>query len=214
MSALQVSDPVGAVRSFVHDGFERIHLMDLDALDGGAGIQSSTLELLRDGAAEFDVTAGVKSITDAQTLFDAGATRLVVGSRALEEPDWLLSLADLFPGVVVLASQVRERQVVTRGWLRTLPTDLLDLVAELRGVPLGALLVSSMNLDGERRALDLALLEDVAEASSVPVLAAGPFESAADLRTLEHRGIAGAVIGAGLYTGELDPRLIAQEFSA
>jgi phosphoribosylformimino-5-aminoimidazole carboxamide ribotide isomerase len=109
---------------------------------------------------------------------------------------------------------VRERQVVTRGWLRRLPTDLLDLVSELRDVPLGALLVSSMNLDGESRALDLALLEDVAESATVPVLAAGPFGSAADLRALEHRGLAGAVIGAALYTGELDPRATAQEFSA
>lgn len=212
-SAIRLDEPHAVVRAFVHEGFERIHLMDLDALDGNPGNETLVADLLRDGAADFDATVGLDSITQAQALFEAGATRLVVGSRALDEPDWLVALADLFPGFIVLASEVRERRVVTRGWQRRLPADLLDLVAELHGLPLGGLLVSSMNLEGDSRAPDLALLEDVADSASVPVLAAGPFESAADLRALEHRGISAAVLGAGLYTGELDPRMVAQEFS-
>jgi phosphoribosylformimino-5-aminoimidazole carboxamide ribotide isomerase len=211
-SLIPLDDPFAVIRSFVHDGFERVYLdADESKAGGGAGLMLG--ELLRDDVAEIDVAAGVKSTDEAEALFDAGATRVVVGTRALEDPDWLANLADLFPGLILLASQVRDREVVTRGWVRRLPTDLLDLAAELRGVPLGGMFISSADLEGEHRAVELSLLEDVCETASVPVFAAGAFASPADLRALEHRGLAGAVIAASLYTGELDARFIAQEFA-
>lgn len=210
-SLIPLADPFSVVRTFVHDGFERIYL-DADESRRGDGGGLVLGELLRDAFIEIDVAAGVRSTDDAQALFEAGATRIVVGTTALEDPDWLADLADLFPGLILLASHVRDREVVTRGWVRRLPTDLLDLAAELRGVPLGGMIVSSAELDSDHRAVDLALLEDLCDAASVPVLAAGSFVAPADLRALEHRGLAGAVIAASLYTGELDPRSIAQEF--
>ena len=211
-SVVPLDDPFAVVRGFVHDGFERIYLDadEANAADGGGLILG---ELLRDGSAEIDVAAGVKSTDQAQGLFDAGASRVVVGTRALEDPDWLANLADLFPGLILLASHVRDREVVTRGWVRRLPTDLLDLAAELRGVPLGGMIISSADLHGDHRSVELSLLEDLCETASVPVFAAGSFAAPSDLRALEHRGLAGAVIAASLYTGELDPRFIAQEFA-
>jgi len=210
-SLIPLDDPFAVIRTFVHDGFERI-LLDADEPTVGEG--AHLLEaVLRDGAAEFDVAARISSTEQAQSMFDAGAARVIVGTRALEEPDWLAHLADLFPGLVLLASQVRDREVVTRGWVRRLPTDLLDLAAELGGIPLGGMIVWSADLDGDGRAIELGLLEDLCETSSVPVLAAGAFASPSDLRALDHRGLAGAVLGAALYTGELDSRFIAQEFA-
>jgi len=116
------------------------------------------------------------------------------------------------PGQIVVACDVRERRVTTRGWAHTLPVDILDVVEELNGLPLAGLLVTAVHKEGQLRGTDLPLMEDVAESSHFPVFASGGVSSIEDLRALEHRGIAGAVIGMALYTGAMDPVVVAGEF--
>jgi phosphoribosylformimino-5-aminoimidazole carboxamide ribotide isomerase len=101
---------------------------------------------------------------------------------------------------------------VMRGWVRTFPTNILDAVEELNGLPLGGLLVTAVHREGQLQGVDLPLMEDVAEASRVPVLASGGVASMHDLRALAYREVAGVVIGTALYTGALDPRTVAAEF--
>lgn len=210
---VRLPDPIGVARQWTHEGFSRLHVVDLDAATG-AGSNFGVIEsLLGDTTAEVQVGGGIRSTEQIDQLFQAGADRVVVGTRALEEPDWLANVASLYPGVIVVATDVRERRVVTRGWARTLPFDVLDVVEELNAHPLGGLLVTAVHLEGQMRGTDLALMEDVAEASHFPVIASGGVGSMADLRALEHRGVAGVVIGMALYTGALEPRAVAQEFA-
>jgi phosphoribosylformimino-5-aminoimidazole carboxamide ribotide isomerase len=89
---------------------------------------------------------------------------------------------------------------------------VLDFVEELDGLPLGGLLVTAVHREGQMQGVDLPLMEDVAEASHVPVLASGGVATMQDLRALADRSIAGVVIGMALYTGALDPRAVAAEF--
>jgi phosphoribosylformimino-5-aminoimidazole carboxamide ribotide isomerase len=119
----------------------------------------------------------------------------------------------MYPGLLVLATDVRERRVVTRGWVRSLPLDLLDVVADLNGLPLGGLLVSSVVPDTSRSGADLSLLEDVAESCDFPVIVAGGVSTMKDLRALEHSVVAAVVLGESLYLGSLDPRSVAMEFA-
>jgi phosphoribosylformimino-5-aminoimidazole carboxamide ribotide isomerase len=102
--------------------------------------------------------------------------------------------------------------VTTRGWAHTLPVDILDVVEELSTLPLGGLLVTAVHKEGQLAGTDLPLMEDVVEASNFPVYASGGVTSMQDLRALEYRGLAGAVIGMALYTGALDPVVVAGEF--
>ena len=147
-----------------------------------------------------------------QRLVDAGATRIIVGTRALDEPDWLADLVDLFPGLIVVATDVRARRVVTRGWVRTLPSDIIDVVDGFSGLSLGGILVTSLPPRNVLDGLELSLLEDLAESSGVPIIVSGGVATMNDLRALAHRGVAGVVLGMALSTGALDPRAVAQEF--
>jgi uncharacterized protein related to proFAR isomerase len=88
----------------------------------------------------------------------------------------------------------------------------LDVVADLSGVPLGALLVSSTGADGHRSNADLALIEDIADASEAPVMVEGGVRGVSDLRALEYRGVSAVLLGDPLYRGDLDARGIAMEF--
>lgn len=210
---VRLPDPLIVAHEWEQAGFRRLHVVDLDAATGAGSNLRVVEDILRDARVDVQVGGGVRGTELVEQLFHAGASRVVVGTRALEDPEWLADLAALYPGVIVVATDVRERRVVTRGWVRTLPLDIMDVVEELNPLALGGLLVTAVHLEGQMRGTDLALMEDVAEASRFPVIASGGVSSMADLRALEHRGIAGAVIGMALYTGALDARAVAQEFA-
>ncbi|MDB4877305.1 MAG: 1-(5-phosphoribosyl)-5-(5-phosphoribosylamino)methylideneamino imidazole-4-carboxamide isomerase [Gemmatimonadetes bacterium] len=209
---IALGHPIAIARSWANAGFHRLHVLDLDA-DSGAGSNTSLVEdIVRDGALDVQASGGVQSTDQIERLVDAGATRVVVGPRAIEEPNWLGSVSELFPGMLVVSTDVRERRVVTRGWVRNLPLDIFDVIDEWAGLPLGGVLVASLGVNGHRTPQDLALLEDVAESCEFPVIAAGGVSTMSDLRALEHRGLAAVLLGSVLYSGELDARAVAQEY--
>lgn len=149
---------------------------------------------------------------DIAALLDDGAAAVVVGTRAVEDAHWRDTMALRYPGRLVLAADVRERQVVTRGWSATSATDVVALVRDCAGLPLAGLLVTAVQLEGRMAGTDLPLMQELAEEATVPLLASGGVGSVDDLRALAHRGAAGAVLGMALYTGALDARHTAEEF--
>jgi phosphoribosylformimino-5-aminoimidazole carboxamide ribotide isomerase len=210
--AIRLNDPVSVARAWLDAGFQSLHLIDLDAATG----RGSNLRLVRDvlGAtdAEVQVGGGVRDADRIEELLGDGATRVIVGTRALEDNDWLAEMSSRFPNALIVAADVRDRRVVTRGWARSLPLDVLDAVEELNAFPLAGVLVTAVHREGQLRGTDLPLMEDVVETAAFPVYAAGGITTLDDLRALAHRGIAAAVIGMALYTGAIDPRAAAGEF--
>jgi phosphoribosylformimino-5-aminoimidazole carboxamide ribotide isomerase len=204
--------PVEVARSWERYGFSRLHVVDLDAATGRGSNRSVVRSILDEADVPVQVGGGIRSGDLVEELLEAGATNVIVGTRALEEIEWLAGIAGNHPGEIIVACDVRERRVTTRGWVRTLPVDILDAVDELNSLPLAGLLVTAVHREGQMQGTDLPLMEDVAEASSFPVYASGGITTMQDLRALEHRGIAGVVIGMALYTGALDPTVVAGEF--
>jgi phosphoribosylformimino-5-aminoimidazole carboxamide ribotide isomerase len=205
-------EALAVLRALAALGFHRVQINDRDS-EAGAGSNTALIEdLVRDGAIDIQVAGGVRSLDQVERLSDAGACRVVLAPRALDEPEWLAHIADLFPGLLIVATDVRERRVVTRGWVRGLPLDILDLAEDLGGIPLGGLLVSSDHRDEQRTCGDLTLLEDVAEACECPVIVSGGVATMDDLRALEHRGVAAAVLGTVLSSGALELPMLGREF--
>ena len=209
---IRLDDPLEVAASWARFGFTWLHLVDLDAATGRGSNRSVVRELLAESTVPVQVGGGIRSEEQVHELLEAGASRLIVGTRALEEEDWIAELAARHPGEIVVACDVRERRVTTRGWVRTLPLDIIDAVETLNAYPLGGILVTAVHREGRLQGADLPLMEDVADASHFPVFAAGGVSSMQDLRALEHRGISGVVIGMALYTGMLDPVVGAGEF--
>lgn len=210
---VRLDDPLGVARSWTSFGFRRLHIVDLDAATGRGSNEDIVSDILRERTMDIQVGGGVRSGETIERLLADGAHRVVVGTRALEEMEWLAEMASLFPNELIVAADVRDRRVVTRGWSRTLPRDILDAVAELNELPLAGLLVTAVHKEGQMRGTDLPLMEDVAELSVAPVIGSGGVTTMDDLRALADRGVAAAVIGMALYTGALDPRVVADEFA-
>jgi phosphoribosylformimino-5-aminoimidazole carboxamide ribotide isomerase len=139
---------------------------------------------------------------------------VIVGTRGIEDPAWLREQATLAPGRLILAADVRDRAVVAKGWATSTNLQLADILSELEDVPLAALLVTAVHKEGKLEGTDLPLIEEAVRSAAWPVIAAGGVGSMQDLRNLEDRGVAAAVIGMGLYTDALDARVVAEEFAA
>ena len=212
--AMRLDNPLEVARGWVRAGFQRMHVVDLDAATARGDNSAIVREILAEVPAVIQVGGGVRSGDTIERLLDEGAAWVVLGTRALEEPEWLAGTASTFPGQLIVAADVRERQVVTRGWARTLSRTVLDVVEQLNDIPLGGVLVTAVHREGQLAGTDLFLMEDVADLSVHPIIASGGITTMNDLRELADRGIAAAVIGMALYTGALDARAVAEEFAS
>jgi phosphoribosylformimino-5-aminoimidazole carboxamide ribotide isomerase len=210
---IRLVDPVAVARDWARYGFRRLHVVDLDAATGRGSNGDIVAELMRDTAAELQVGGGVRSTEQVDDLLSSGARAVVVGTRALEDADWLVRLATTYPNEIIVAADVRDRRVVTRGWTRTLPREIVDVTEELSTLPLAGLLVTAVHREGRMQGADLFLMEDVVESASFPVYASGGIASSSDLRALADRGVSAAIVGMALYTGALDPWQTAEEFA-
>jgi phosphoribosylformimino-5-aminoimidazole carboxamide ribotide isomerase len=209
---IRIPDPVGVANAWRQYGFQHLHLVDLDAVAGRGNNSEQIRAILAATDAEVQVGGGIRSRDSIDRLLNDGAQRVVIGTRALEDPDWIADMSASYPGHIVVAADVRGRKILSHGWTRTHAKLVLDLVEELNGLPLAGVLVTAVHREEAMRGTDLPLMEDLAETAEMPVFGSGGLGSLNDLRALADRGVAAAVVGMGLYSGSMDPRAAAGEF--
>jgi phosphoribosylformimino-5-aminoimidazole carboxamide ribotide isomerase len=210
---IRIPDPIGVAIAWRQYGFRHLHVVDLDGVAGRGNNTGEIGAILGATDVEVQVGGGIRNQDLIQRCLDDGAQRVIIGTRALEDPDWLVEMTELFPGSIVVAADVRDRKVLSHGWTRTHPKLVLDLVEDLNGLPLAGVLVTAVHREAAMRGTDLPLMEDVAEAADFPVFASGGLGSLGDLRALADRGVSAAIIGIALYNGAMDPWAVAEEFS-
>ena len=203
---VSLPDPVATARELVGRGFDRLHVIDLDAALG----HGSNLELITELIASVDVPVqvggGVRSDEAAEKLFAAGATSVIVGTRAVTDHGWLTDLANAWPGRVVVACDVKGTQVVTKGWTETTSLEATGLLARLSGLPLAGVLVTDVSREGQLAGINAELFTKLAAATSHALQAAGGVTTVEDITALKQANVAAAVLGMALYTGTLDAR--------
>ena len=123
-------------REFRAAGFRALHVVDLDAATGRGSNAAVVRELLAEPGLELQVGGGVRDAAAVAALAAAGAARVVVGTRAVEDPAWVAAVAQAFPSRLVVAADVRGRRVTTHGWSRNAGPDIADFVARLGSLPL------------------------------------------------------------------------------
>jgi phosphoribosylformimino-5-aminoimidazole carboxamide ribotide isomerase len=211
---LRLPHPVEVARRWVALGFRSLHVVDLDAATG-QGSNAAVVEdvLTQLPGVDVQVGGGLRDEAGVRHWLEAGAKRVVLGTRAVGDRGWLEQMALLFPGRLVVAADARGRQVVTHGWSRTLEQDVAALVASLDALPLAAVLVTTVHREGQMQGTDLALLEELVGATHHPLQASGGIASAEELRRLGKAGVSAAVLGMALYTGAVDGAALAREFA-
>ena len=209
---IRVADPVAAAVRWAELGFQRLHVVDLDAATGQGSNSEIIDEILASVEAQVQVGGGVRSNARIEELVAKGAQRVIVGTRALHDEDWLRSAAYEFPDRIIVAADVRGRRLAVNGWTRTLDRDVVDAARALGGLPLASLLVTAIDAEGGMTGPAIELTREVVAATPLSVTASGGIGAIADLSDLEGIGVTQAVIGMALYTNTIDAAKVALEF--
>jgi len=212
---VRISDPLAVAENWAELGFGRIHLVDLDAATG-RGSNRETVKAILDarGPTQVQCGGGVRNLDAISELFDAGASEVVLGTRAIEDRPWLGEVALRYPNRIIVAADTKGRRLVTRGWSETDPRNVIDFVDELGVFPLAAILVTAVDREGRMEGPDLDLMEEIILRSTVPLQASGGVRSIDDLHALDDLGVSAAIVGMALYTGAMDTQTIIEEFPA
>lgn len=210
---VRLPDPLAVARDWIDAGFRTLHVVDLDAAMGGEPNTDTVRRLAGLPSVDVQVGGGVRSTSTAELLFENGARRIVVGTRALSDPVWLAEIARRWPERVIVAADARDGRVVTKGWTQSDTRTVEELITELNPLPLGGFLVTAVEREGRMQGPAIDLVANAALVSKHPVIASGGIGSMDDLRALAAAGASAAVIGMALYSDALDPRAVAQEFA-
>jgi phosphoribosylformimino-5-aminoimidazole carboxamide ribotide isomerase len=209
---VRLGNPAAVAEDLRASGFGTLHLVDLDAATGRGSNRDLVCGLLARNAVESQVGGGVRTIEDIGILTAAGAARVIVGTRAIEDPEWLAAAAARYPGILMVAADIKGGAVVTRGWSHSTGLDPISLLDAIRDLPLAGVLVTAVDREGRLDGTDPDRMRAMAARAQVPVHAAGGITSLEDLRALRDAGASAAVVGMALYSGVLDPAAVRKEF--
>ena len=209
---VRIDDPIAVAEKWARLGFRRIHLVDLDAATGRGSNRSVVRAIVDACALEVQCGGGVRDVDTVDELLDMGASEVVLGTRAIEDRDWLEQAVARYPNRIIVAADNRERLLTTHGWSETSSLDAVEFIDGLNWLPLAAILVTAVEKEGRLEGPDLSLMREIAPRSRTPVQASGGVRSISDLRSLRDVNVSAAVVGMALYTGTLDSQTIIEEF--
>jgi len=202
--------PLEAAKRLVHDGAEWLHVIDLDGARTG---KPENLEAIRQIANRFTVKiqagGGIRDFDTAEAFAEAGASRIVVGTAAIDDPELIGRLVDRHADGLAVSVDARNGMVTTDGWTETTEVRAVDLMHRLAiaGVPI--VIYTNVSVDGTLQGVDLPSLQAVARAFGGDVIYSGGIGSLDDIKALarlRHRGIRGVVVGRALYLGKFSLR--------
>lgn len=204
--------PAEAARRFADAGAPALHVVDLDGARAGEPVNRAALESIAGSAPglTIQVGGGIRTLDDARTALEAGATAVIVGSRAVRDPAWLARLVDAVgPGAVIGSLDLRGQRIAVEGWTETAEGDAPEAVWRAWvGSGLARAIVTDTTRDGTMAGVDAATYPPFLN-DPVAVAAAGGIAGAPDLGALARAGVDAAIVGRALYDGALDPATLA-----
>ena len=211
---VSLPDPAVVAGQWLGYGFAALHVVDLDAALGTGDNRAAIDVIIRAAAGvPVQVGGGIRRTAAAAALLQAGAARVVVGTRAVEDRPWLRRLAVRWPGRVVVAADVRGEEVVVRGWTAGAGVTAEQFLGGLGELPLAGVLVTDVAREGRMLGADTAVFQRLASISPHPLIASGGVAGETDLAQLAGSGVAGVVLGMALYTGALDAAAVARRYA-
>lgn len=197
-------DPASMARHWAAQGGKFLHLVDLDgARTGRVENRAQIQAILAAVSIPCELGGGIRDADTIADLLDLGLERLVIGTKALREPDWFRQVVRQFPRRLVLGIDARDGRVASDGWLQASDVRATDLAREMAREPIAAIIYTDIATDGMLAGPNLAATAEMQQAVDVPVIASGGVTTADDVADLARLGVAGCIIGRALYEGRL-----------
>ena len=205
------TDPADQAKQFAEDGFEWIHLVDLNgAVEGKAVNSDAVAAVVKAVDIPVQLGGGIRTMNSIETWIENGVSRVILGTIALREPELVKEACIEFPGKIAVGIDARDGLVAVSGWVETSEVKALDLALRYEDCGVSAIVYTDINRDGAMKGLNIDATADLAFALTTPVIASGGVSSLDDLRALKaesHTGIEGVISGKALYDGRIDPKM-------
>ena len=201
-------DPVAVARRWAAAGAAWLHVVDLNgAFDGTYSNLPLARRIIKACGLQVELSGGIRSAQTLAQAIKAGAARVVLGTKACEDPSFVQQAAKRYGDKIAVAIDAKAGQVVSRGWVAATTLTPAQLAREVAGWGVATVICTDVSRDGMLEGPNLALLQDVLGAGPRRVIASGGIASLDDLKrlkTLEPKGVIGAIVGKALYEGALD----------
>ncbi len=202
-------DPAAQAARFEAQGFEALHVVDLDGAFAGEAVNGAAVEaILKRVRFPVQLGGGIRRMEQVEAWLSRGIARVIIGTAALRDPDFVKAAAKAFPGKVAVGIDARDGRVAVEGWAETSDMRDVDLGKRFEDAGVAAIIYTNIARDGMLSGLDFESTIALGHALTIPVIASGGLASMADIRRLASPGcahLAGAITGRALYDGRLDP---------
>lgn len=202
-------DPAAQARSFETQGFDYLHVVDLDGAFAGKPMNARAVDsILQAVKMPVQLGGGVRDMRTLEGWLDKGVARVIIGTAALRDPDFVREAARLNTRKVAVGIDARDGFVAVEGWARTSSVSAVELARRFEDAGVAAIIYTDIARDGALKGLNLEATVALAESVSIPVIASGGLASLADVKRMLEPDCAklnGAISGRALYDGRLDP---------
>jgi phosphoribosylformimino-5-aminoimidazole carboxamide ribotide isomerase len=203
-------DPAAQAASFAAQGFEYLHVVDLDGAFAGKPMNAHAVEaMLAAVTIPLQLGGGIRNLETIEVWLGKGVARVIIGTAAVRDPELVRSAARRFPGRVAVGLDAREGRVAVEGWAEDSEVTALDIASRFEDAGVAAIIFTDIARDGLLKGLNLDATIVLAERISIPVVASGGLASMEDVKALlapRAGRLAGAIAGRALYDGRLDPQ--------
>ena len=202
-------DPAAQARSFATQGFEYLHVVDLDGAFAGKPVNADAVErMLKTVTMPVQLGGGIRDLKTVEAWLGKGIARVIIGTAAVRDPAFVKQAAKTFPGRVAVGLDARDGKVAVEGWAETSEVTALAIAQRFEDAGVAAIIFTDIARDGLLKGLNLDATIALADSISIPVIASGGLASIEDVKAIlmpRAKKLAGAIAGRALYDGRLDP---------
>jgi len=203
------ASPADQARQFAKDGFEWLHVVDLNgAIEGRAVNAEPVNAILNAVSIPVQLGGGIRTYEQVEAWIEAGVSRVILGTVAVENPELVKKAAREWPEQIAVAVDVKDGKVAVKGWVGASDLDAITLSRRFEDAGVAALIITDISRDGAMTGVNVDQVGELADAVNIPVIASGGVASVRDIELLKARKgvpIAGAILGRSLYAGAIRP---------
>jgi phosphoribosylformimino-5-aminoimidazole carboxamide ribotide isomerase len=203
------ADPAAQAKAFEDQGFEWLHVVDLNGAFEGQSVNGAAVEaILKATKNPVQLGGGIRTLAHIESWLDKGLARVILGTVAVRDPDLVRRACRLHPGRIAVGIDARGGKVAVEGWAEASRLGVVELAKKFEGAGVAAIVYTDIDRDGVLSGINWDATIDLAEAVSIPVIASGGLASIADVVRMtmpDARKLEGAISGRALYDGRINP---------
>ncbi len=198
-------NPVDVAKLFVEAGAEYIHIVDLDGARDGSNANLSVIsDIIKESGLKAEVGGGIRSIESVKKYLDLGVMRVILGTAAVKDPDFLEEAVKTYAERVAVGVDIKDGKVAVKGWTELSQYDCFEFCERLQNLGVKTVICTDISKDGAMSGTNLALYRQLKERFTMEIVASGGVSDIENVKRLTEMDMYGAILGKALYTGSID----------